>query len=135
LRIEEFKSAGAIEYGFGAFDTARIELRGGDVRRQLASYDQAVVEIVGTDFQIDGVPVPYGVLGAQSGAITGTLASGDPLDAVVWRGAVSGTDVGTILLVEADQAQVPAAAPFGRLVLFAALLGAGIRAFPESRRP
>jgi hypothetical protein len=42
--------------------------------------DSSSVTIVGRRFEVDGVPVSYGDLAALTGTLTGTLASGDPVD-------------------------------------------------------
>jgi hypothetical protein len=45
---------------------------------------------------VDGVPVPYGDLTALTGTLTGTLASGEPIDNAFQQGGYGGNFTGTI---------------------------------------
>ncbi len=72
-------------------------IRGGVFREAIQAYDASTVFIAGSGFEVDGNPVPYGDLTALSGILTGTLASGEPLD--LWFGQGGGTYTGTITLI------------------------------------
>ena len=68
-----------------AWDRGQITIAGGTIGTsgaypQIRSFGQAVIDILGHDFAIDGVAVPLGEISALTGRITGTLASGDLLD-------------------------------------------------------
>jgi hypothetical protein len=56
---------------------------------------------VGGNFEVDGVPVPYGNLTAETGTLTGILASGDPINNGFWQGG--GVYTGTITLEYAPE--------------------------------
>jgi hypothetical protein len=65
-----------------AFDTAIIHISGGSVGATygvpgIQALDESVIYIMGTQFEVDYEPVPYGPLVATSGLISGILASGD----------------------------------------------------------
>lgn len=47
---------------------------------------EGVIEVHGDGFELDGVPVPYGMLEASEGMLTGTLLDGDPASFDVFRG-------------------------------------------------
>ena len=64
-----------------AYEDASLTLSGGTLGGSLAAGGGSVVTLVGSDFFVDGVPVGYGPLSAESGRISGTLESGDALDA------------------------------------------------------
>jgi hypothetical protein len=78
-------------------------LSGGTVTGWLRARHSSTIRIVGGNFEVDGAPVPYGDLAAQSGTLTGTLASGDPIDSTFDRGAFPGfpTPLGTVALIPA----------------------------------
>jgi len=82
----------------------------------------ATVEVVGRGFAVDGGPVPYGDLVAETGTLTGRLASGDLLDMQFDRGTAP--DAGTIRLVEARP--VPALSRWGYAALVGCLVGFGL---------
>jgi hypothetical protein len=79
-----------------AGDFADVTMSGGTVVGELFANDSSTITIVGRDFEVDGVPVPYGDLTAQTGTLTGTLASGDPINNVFYQGG--GDYTGTITL-------------------------------------
>jgi hypothetical protein len=79
-------------------------MTGGRVEGQLWAMGSGLTEIVGLDFEVDGVPVPYGDLTATTGTLTGVLAQGDALNNAFFQGdATCGTQTctGTIRLIEA----------------------------------
>jgi hypothetical protein len=67
-------------------DSATLAMSGGTVEGGLSAYDSSLIELVGAGFAVDGVPVPYGDLSAQSGTLTGTLESGDPVNNTFYQG-------------------------------------------------
>lgn len=76
--------------GVQANESSRITVSGGSISQFQAGSE---ITVIGTGFQVDGSPVPFGPLAASSGTLTGTLSSGEPLDAPF---TISG---GTIILV------------------------------------
>jgi hypothetical protein len=52
---------------------------------------------VGHGFEVNDSPVPYGDLTALFGRLTGTLASGEPIDNIFYQGG--GSYTGTITLI------------------------------------
>ena len=118
-------------YALSAQQSSTITISGGTVRSVwLQASDSSTITIVGRNFEVDGVPVPYGDLTAQTGTITGLLASGD-IDSVFyqagWTGfpcSVSFPCSGTITLVPPDY--LPTLSPWSQLALMAGLLGAGL---------
>ncbi len=55
-------------------------VRGGDLGGGVIVEFRGDLEIVGTGFEVDGVPVPLGDVVAESGVLTGLLESGEPID-------------------------------------------------------
>jgi len=67
---------------------SRFSWLGGSVGGRLEADDNAVLDIYGRDFRVDGDPVPPGpILNVWFGVLTGTLASGEPIDQVFIHGA------------------------------------------------
>jgi len=66
--------------------SSTVTLSGGTVQGALQAYDSVSFTIAGANFEVDAVPVPYGDLGAQTGTLTGTLASGDAINVVFYQG-------------------------------------------------
>jgi hypothetical protein len=90
-------NGGTVGYDVRAFDSSTITISGGTASYALYTFDSSVITIVGSDFEVDGMPVPYGNLAAQTGTLTGTLASDDPMDNLFYQGG--GNWTGTITLV------------------------------------
>jgi hypothetical protein len=67
---------------------------GGD---DLLASDSSTITIVGYDFKVNGIHVPYGELTELSGRLTGTLASGESIGNIFYQGG--GAYTGTIRLV------------------------------------
>lgn len=124
IQLDDFAAA-TIEAGFltylDADDAASAVVTGGSVGT-LSAYGSSRIEIRGRSFQLDGVPVPGGPLAADAGQLTGTLESGDPIDALVIRYSTA-----TIELPE------PTAAP-GALCVAVALLMLRVRAGRRTMR-
>ena len=86
-------------------ESSAINIGGGEVSHRLWAKDSSTITVVGRDFAVDGVPVPYGDLTAMYGALTGALASGDAINTVFHQGGWTGTGCysgncdGTITLV------------------------------------
>jgi hypothetical protein len=103
-------------------DSSTVTMTGGTLLGDLRAADTSTITIVGRNFEVDGVPVPYGDLTAEIGTLTGTLASGDPIDNTFWRG-------GTLTLVKSAEpppGTLPALSPWSQLALMAGLVGAGL---------
>ncbi len=77
---------GRVEWSVTAFDSSSITMSGGTVGSGLWAYDASLIEIVGGGFAVDGTSVPYGDLSTMAGTLTGTLASGDPVDNDFYQG-------------------------------------------------
>lgn len=61
---------------------------GGTVGGRLEADDNAILNVYGHDFRVDGNPVPPGpILNVWLGVLTGTLASGEPIDHTFIHGA------------------------------------------------
>jgi hypothetical protein len=120
--------------GVLAENTSTVTINGGTVEAvahpspELKAFDSSTITIVGSNFEVDGAPVPYGDLAAQSGTLTGTRPFGDDIDNVFYQGGYTGTPCsgepcnGTITL--AASPLVPALPLPGYLALVAGLLGA-----------
>jgi hypothetical protein len=67
---------------------------GGYIFSDLAASNGGVIQIVGTDFEVNGVPVGYGVVSDAFGGLTGTLAGGESI-----ANLFSLSSGGTIVLV------------------------------------
>ena len=83
----------------GTSDSATLTMSGGmlvGAERFVTATGSSLIRLIGTDFAVDGSPVPYGNLTATSGLLTGTLASGDLLEAEFDQGG--GSYTGTITL-------------------------------------
>ena len=92
-------NGGTVAWDLGAYDSSTITMNGGTVLAGLVTHDSgALIEIVGSDFAVDGVPVPYGDLSAQTGILTGTLALGGVLNNDFRHGGYGGWAWGTITL-------------------------------------
>jgi cysteine-rich repeat protein len=91
-------SGGTVQYDLEASGSSTVTISGGTVGSSLYAYDHSTtITIEGNGFAVDGEPVPYGDLDAQTGSLTGTLASLDPIDNVFYQGG--GSYNGTITLV------------------------------------
>jgi hypothetical protein len=114
-----------------AMISSTITMNGGTFWTYLAAHNASTITIVGRNFAVDGVPVPYAALTAQTGTLTGTLASGDPINNVFYQGGydavppcTSSPCTGTITLAPPDH--LPTLSPWSQLALMAGLLGAGL---------
>jgi len=112
---------GYVEAQVRGFDAAHITIAGGSIgsggaQAEIRTFNQALIEIIGSDFAIDGIPVAFGDISAASGRITGRLASGDLLDDRFER--VSGQ--GTIRLIANPEPGTGLLVALGLLALGAA---------------
>jgi len=76
----------------------------------------ATIEIVGSEFMVDGSPVPYGPIAAQTGVLSGVLAMGDPVNNEFFHnGASLGINIydGTITLVPIPEPSTASLLAFG----------------------
>jgi hypothetical protein len=80
-------SGGTVDGYLEAYNpSSTITMSGGTVDGYLQARDFSTITIVGTDFEVDGAPVRCGDLTKQTGTLTGTLASGDPINNVFYQG-------------------------------------------------
>jgi len=79
-------SGGTVTGDIDAWDSSSFTWNGGTVAGEVFAGDTATLTIDGTDFQVDGVPVPMGDLSAMTGVLTGTLESGDPINNTFYQG-------------------------------------------------
>ena len=61
---------------FYVTNNSRLTITGGQVSEPLRMFESCEVYVHGTDFKIDGVPVPYGPVAVTTGRLTGTLLYG-----------------------------------------------------------
>jgi hypothetical protein len=78
-------SGGSIHFSLYAEDGSTVLVFGGHVGGTYFAWDTSTLGIYGHDFELDGVPVPYGNLTATSGTLTGVLQSGELLDNPIQR--------------------------------------------------
>jgi hypothetical protein len=67
-------------------DSSSSTMNGGTVQNYVNACDSSSITIRGEGFAVDGEPAPYGDLTAQTGVLTGTLSSGDPISNVFYQG-------------------------------------------------
>jgi hypothetical protein len=79
-------SGGTVTGDIDAWESSSFTWNGGTVAGEVFAGDTATLTIVGTGFQVDGVPVPLGDLSAMTGVLTGTLESGDPINNTFYQG-------------------------------------------------
>ena len=79
------------------YGSSTVTISGGTLGWSLNAHDSSTITMVGRDFAVDGVPIPYGNLTEQTGTLTGTLASGESIDNIFYQGG--GSYTGTITLV------------------------------------
>lgn len=84
-------SGGSVEGRLVAGVSARVTWRGGSVEGAVSARDSSTIDVVGSGFAMDGVPVPYGVIEAEFGTLTGMLESGEPVDKFVSNFGTTGT--------------------------------------------
>ena len=82
--------SGGSAYGLVGRSSSPITWSGGSVESTLGADLGGSVEIIGTNFMVDGIPVPDGDLTAGIGTLTGTLLSGDSINNIFIIGS-SGT--------------------------------------------
>jgi len=96
-------TGGSIEVNVETRGSSTVEIIGGMVHQHagftsLRAKDSSIITIVGSNFQVDGAPVPYGDLLPLTGRhLTGVLALGGHIDRDFFQGG--GNYTGTITLV------------------------------------
>ena len=119
-------SGGTVGDSMSAYDFSTITMSGGVAGSDLFALDSSTFIFVGSGFKVDDVSVPFGELTALSGVLTGTLASGDPIDNVFYQG---GYDFGFGSLATGTMILAPE--PGTGLLVMTGLLGL---AFRQKRR-
>jgi hypothetical protein len=115
-------NGGKVLIGLDAFNSGTVTMSGGKVW-SLQAYDSSTITIAGCYFAVDGSPVPYGDLTAQTGRLTGKVASSvHAIDSAFDQGG--GSYTGTITLVYAPS--IPALPEWGYLALAGGLIVVGV---------
>lgn len=118
-------NGGAVEF-VESYLSGVVRINGGTALVWLKAFESSSIVLTGTGFAADGSPVPYGDLSAQTGTLTGTLASGDSIDCVFYQGGADCDEIwpctGTITLA-APPLPVPVLSLSGKLLLAAVLVG------------
>lgn len=81
-----------------ALGQCRVWVRAGSIASPVEAYNQAVIEFHGSDFQLDGAPIPEGLIAAPTGTLTGTLASGEPLSVTIAHNGAGDVLTGSIFV-------------------------------------
>ena len=129
-------------------NTGKFLWRGGSIGGSLvAGGSGGTMTVVGTGFQVDGSPVPYGPISQQTGTLSGQLDSGDPISLpFLHLGAVDpqcfGGTCNGIILLAAMPPGVPLLPGWGPAILSAVLVAtarlatwrSGRRSTPPKRR-
>ncbi len=123
MRDSAFGGAGIFTYGssflsinspgaahLNSFESSVVVIDGGMTDAIVSASGSSLIEFIGSDFMVDGVPVGYGDLGAVSGTLSGTLASGDILTDFLM---FSRLDDGIIRLTATPVPEPSAALAFG----------------------
>jgi hypothetical protein len=98
---------GSIGFDADADQNGAIVISGGYIGRYLSARGSASIAIRGTNFAVDGVPMPYGPLPVPHGVLTGTLVSGEPISNEFFHAGsqpphLFGLATGTIRVPEPD---------------------------------
>jgi len=112
--------------------SSQVTVMGGEIGYSEALDDAAIV-VVGAGFRVDGVPVGYGALTAETGILTGRLASGEDLVHEFHQGEDPGGEfTGTLSLAGAPAAPVPAVTTTGLAMVVAGIIA--VVGLPRVRR-
>lgn len=107
--------------GLQARNFSTITMNGGDAY-DLSAYESSTITVVGCCFEVDGSPVPFGNLTAQTGTLTGRLSlSVHPISSPFYQGG--GGYTGTITLVYGPT--IPAMPEWGYVALAGSLIVIG----------
>ena len=117
--------------GIRAFADCVVHHWGGSIEGPLEAYNRSTIYIYGSNFQLDGSPVPDGPLIATGGLLTGTLSSGEAIATEVYGNGHSPVLTGTIVLGPA--ATAPGLGPVS-LTALAGLLAVVSARHLQSRR-
>jgi hypothetical protein len=92
-------SGGSVAHELRAADSAAAILSGGFVGGPIVAAHASRITIVGSGFAVGGAPIGDGPIAATTGLLTGTLASGDPIESVFAHAGYSAELTGTIVVV------------------------------------
>jgi hypothetical protein len=110
-------TGGTVGNFLSANASSTITMSGGTVGNFLRANNSGTLILIGSDFMVDGVPVPYGDLGPiYTGTLTGTLASGDSLNNLFYQFYQLG---GTITLAPIPEPSTALLLAFGLAALAA----------------
>ena len=111
-------SGGTVWSQLVAIDSSTITISGGVIVGGLGAAGSSIITIEGTDFKVDDASVPFGNLSAETGRLTGTLASGELIDTYFSQGQGEGAYyAGTITLVPEPTAELLYACALATLAL------------------
>jgi hypothetical protein len=82
-------SGGSVMGELAALDSSSVTMSGGHFVSDLIAAHSSTVRIIGTGFAVDAHAVRFGPIAATSGTLTGTLASGEPIDNHFTRSATA----------------------------------------------
>jgi hypothetical protein len=100
---------GSMPRNFYAYNNSTVNIYGGSIGHEMLAYDSSTVNIYGTAFNY-----AYGSIGDLSGILTGTLATGDPINLIFWRAGLGAT---INLIEQAPVVPVPGAVLLGAIGL------------------
>lgn len=92
-------SGGSVGHELRGQDSATVTVSGGFVGGPIVAAQASQITLVGTGFAVGGVPIGDGPIEATTGILTGTLASGDPIDSVFAHAGYSTEYTGIIQVV------------------------------------
>jgi hypothetical protein len=129
---------GRVRGGLQAFGDGRIRVEGGLLDtagndEEILAFANSVITVVGDAFAVNASPVGYGPIAATSGQLTGSLASGDPIDIAFRHAGATAGLTGQIVLSAPSAAPVPALGALPQVALAALLAALAFGAVSRSR--
>jgi hypothetical protein len=104
-----------------------VVISGGQVAQFIYAANDATIEISGSNFAVDGNPVPYGDVTQSIGVLTGTLESGEVISNPFYQGDALGFYSGTIRLVPEPDGSLMLLVGVGGLVSLFRVRARGLR--------